>query len=192
MSDDSPAERNKGPIFEQLTPLLRSAQRVLEIGSGDGTHARHAVGELPGVHWQPSDQPGHLRRLRRELADACDLPAPLALDVTGAWPDGPFDAVYAANVSHIMAWPAVRALFAGAGRVLASGGLLCLYGPFFDDDMDTAPSNLAFDQRLRGQDPVMGLRRVQALEELAADQGLGRSGDHAMPANNRLLIWTLS
>src|SRR5699024_10575579 len=98
-------------------------------------------------------------------------------------------AVYAANVSHIMAWDEVAALYAGAASVLEGGGLLCLYGPFFDDELATAASNLAFDQRLRERKPSMGLRRVQALDELAAQNGLRRYRDWTMPANNRLIVW---
>ncbi len=186
----SAAERNKTPIFERLAPLLAGARRVLEIGAGDATHARHACGLLPDVVWQTSEHPVRLAELERALADRDDLPAPVALDVlAGPWPPGAFDAVYAANVTHIMSWPAVQALFAGSAGVLAGKGLLCLYGPFFDDDAASVPSNAAFDRELRQQDAAMGLRRCQALDELALAHGLWRDYDWPMPANNRLLVW---
>lgn len=184
-----PAQRNKQPIFERLTPLLQHADRVLEVGAGDGTHARHALTCLPDTNWQSTEHPLRMDVLEQGLAGCRGLGAPAALDVTGAWPAGPFAAVYAANVAHIMSWQAVEALFAGSARVLEPGGLLCLYGPFFDDSGDTAPSNLAFDRRLRCQDQRMGIRRVQALDQLAQDGGLDRHRDWPMPANNRLLVW---
>lgn len=183
-----PAQRNKAPIFEHLTPLLRDAKQVLEIGAGDGTHACHARTCLPETVWQPTEQPGRLATLEHGLAGS-DVPPAVALDVTGDWLAGPFDAIYAANVTHIMSWPAVEALFQGSARGLEAGGLLCLYGPFFDDAVATAPSNLTFDEQLRSQDPAMGLRRLQALDELGESNGLTRQHDWAMPANNRLLVW---
>lgn len=184
-----PAERNKLPIFEQLVPLLAGAGRVLEVGAGNGTHTRHAHHCLPEVHWQPSEHPARMAELCQGLAQTSQGVAPLALDVTATWPVGPFAAVYGANITHIMPWPAVEALFDGSARVLAAGGLLCLYGPFFDDELATAASNLAFDARLRAHDPAMGLRRLQALDDLARRQGLSRCHDWPMPANNRLLVW---
>jgi len=183
------AERNKTPIFTRLTTLLTAADRVLEIGAGHGLHARHAVACLPGIDWQASEQPARLAALQQGLAACHELPPPLALDVTGAWPAGPFSAVYAANVAHIMSWPQVTQFVAGSADVLAVGGLLCLYGPFVDSDVVTAASNQAFDARLRALDPVMGLRRVQALAALAQAQGLQPWRDWALPANNRLLVW---
>jgi hypothetical protein len=35
----------------------------------------------------------------------------------------------------------------------------------------------------------MGLRDFEAIERLAEAQGLQLLADHAMPANNRLLVW---
>lgn len=184
-----PAARNREPIFEHLVPLLRNATRVLEIGAGDGTHARHAAECLAGMHWQPSEHPARFELLETGLAGCSNVLVPIRLDVTGAWPPRPFDAVYAANVAHIMGWPAVQALFTGGAGVLAVGGWLCLYGPFFDDGLETVASNTEFDRRLRWHDPAMGLRRVQAVDELARANGLLRIHDWPMPANNRLLVW---
>lgn len=188
----SAAERNKGPIFERLMPLLGDDARVLEIGAGDGTHARYAVSCMNRIDWQSSEHPDRIKQLEYGLKDWTSLPKPLALDVTGLWPVEPsalFTVVYAANVAHIMAWPEVVKLFAGSVEVLEPGGLLCLYGPFYDDDIITASGNVAFDNRLRSRDSAMGLRRIQALDELAHRHDLSRFHDWSMPANNRLLVW---
>jgi len=191
IGDGSAAERNKHPIFDALAPRLTNARRVLEVGAGDATHARHALDRLPGVVWQTSEAPGHHRRLVAALADRDEtrLPAPLALDVRGAWPDSEYDAVYGANVAHIMDWAAVQALFSGAAGSLSDAGLLCLYGPFLDAGVTPAPSNAAFDESLQARDPEMGLREIGQLDALAEAHGLQRVADIAMPANNRLLIW---
>ena len=53
----------------------------------------------------------------------------------------------------------------------------------------TSPSNAAFDQSLRARDPDSGIRDFEAVDELARQQGLLLVADHAMPANNQLLVW---
>ena len=187
----SAAERNKTPIFAALTAWLAPQCRVLEIGAGDAAHARHAARVLPKVAWQISEAPAHYPRLAAALAAAPipGLAVPLALDVRAQWPAGVFDAVYAANVAHIMDWSAVAALFAGAARHLTAAGLLCLYGPFFAAGEAPAAGNLAFDRALRARDPAMGIRRITDLDDQARACAMTRAADIAMPANNRLLIW---
>ncbi len=195
INNSSAAERNKRPIFEALRPWLIDVDTVLEIGSGDATHARYAVWQLPNVQWQTSEAPAYVRRLAaaitddRALADL-NLPPPLALDVRQTWPVQWFDAVYAANVAHIMSWDAVRALFTGVGAHLNPGGLFFLYGPFFDA-ANTPPTsgNQRFNQALREQNPEQGVRDIADLDNLAENAGLRPEKHMDMPANNRLLIW---
>lgn len=191
IGDCSAAERNKRPIFDALAPWLVDRPRVLEVGAGDATHARHARVLMPELFWQTSEAPGHHRRLVAAIADGGDsgLPPPLALDVRGAWPAQKYDAIYGANVAHIMSWAAVEALFAGATAHLADNGLLCLYGPFLKDGAAAAPGNIEFDAALRARDPEMGLRHIGALDALATACALERVADLSMPSNNRLLIW---
>lgn len=191
IGDNSAAERNKTPIFDALAAWLDGVRDVLEVGAGDATHARHAVRRFPHLEWQTSEAPGHHRRLVATLAgdDDPQLAAPIALDVRGEWPEREYDLIYGANVAHIMDWAAVCALFAQAGSHLRGDGLLCLYGPFIDDERPLESSNAAFDEALRARDPAMGLRRVQALDALADAAGLERVADRAMPSNNRLLLF---
>lgn len=191
VSDDSAAERNKRPIFDALVPRLRDARRVLEVGAGDATHARYAGERLPDIVWQTSEAPGHHRRLLAALADQHEqrLPIPLALDVRGRWPDGPFDVVYGANVAHIMDWTAVQALFAGTARILAPDGMLCLYGPFVRAGVAPEAGNAVFDGALRARDAGMGLREIEALDALGEGVSLLLEEDIGMPSDNRLLIW---
>jgi cyclopropane fatty-acyl-phospholipid synthase-like methyltransferase len=119
-----------------------------------------------------------------------NLLPPLALDVAGSeWPPGTYDAVFSANTCHIMAWQEVRAMFAGIGRVLQPGGVLGIYGPFNYDGQFTSASNAQFDAALKAQAPHMGIRDFEAVNRLAAEQGLALAVDHPMPANNRLLLW---
>ena len=77
-----------------------------------------------------------------------------------------------------------------AARHLEADGILCIYGPFLDSSVQTAPSNLDFDQLLSARDPSMGLRQLDTVNRVATDAGLEPVADHEMPANNRFLFWS--
>jgi len=185
-------ERNKDPILGVLRTAFAQIATVLEIGSGTGQHAVHFARHLPHITWQPTDRAEWLAGLRARVAaeGAEHLLAPLELDVAKKnWVAGRFDAVFTANTFHIMSWPEVQAFFRGLDRVLEGRGLLAVYGPFNYDGAYTSESNSAFDAQLRERDPASGLRDRGKVDELAAAQGLDLVADHAMPANNRLVLW---
>jgi SAM-dependent methyltransferase len=185
-------ERNRGPILEVLRGAFAGATRVLEIGSGTGQHAAYFAAALPHLAWQPSDLAANLPGIAawRDVAALPNLHAPLALDVDAAdWPVAAVDGLFSANTLHIMAWASVASFFRGAGRVLEPGGVLAVYGPFSYDGCHTAESNARFDAMLRARDPLSGVRDFAAVCELAAGQGLEFAEDHALPANNRVLVW---
>ena len=75
-------------------------------------------------------------------------------------------------------------VFLGAGRLLAPGGVLYLYGPYRRDGAHTAPSNAAFDAQLRAADPDWGVRDMEAVVALGEGAGLLLEEVVAMPANN--------
>jgi SAM-dependent methyltransferase len=132
------AERNRAPILEVLRQVLPARGRALEIACGTGQHAAHFAAGLPGWDWQPTDpDPAALASTAAWAADAAlpNLRAPRQLDVLSAnWPvDGPFEAVFCANLIHISPWPACVALMQGAARCLLPGGVLVVYGPFLVD-----------------------------------------------------------
>jgi hypothetical protein len=81
---------------------------------------------------------------------------------------------------------------AGAARHLAPGGKLITYGPYFEKDVPTAPSNLAFDESLRARDPSWGIREFDDVVEEARRKGLALAQRHPMPANNLLLVFVVS
>ncbi|MDB5729828.1 MAG: hypothetical protein JWQ00_3033 [Noviherbaspirillum sp.] len=185
-------ERNRGPILAILREAFADSHRVLEIGSGTGQHAVYFGAQLPHLTWQTSDLPQNHASIiawQRE-SRALNVLGPLALDVASKeWPDGPYDAVFTANTCHIMAWHEVQSMFAGIGRILPSGGVVCIYGPFNYGGKFTSDSNAGFDASLKALAPHMGIRDFEALNVLAAVQGLRLQSDNAMPSNNRLLVW---
>jgi SAM-dependent methyltransferase len=185
-------ERNREPILRVLRQLFTQPGVALEIGAGTGQHAVHFAGNLPHLQWQPTDREENLAGIALWVSEAAlpNLRAPLKFDVRDAeWPVPTVDYVFSANTAHIMSWAEVELMFAGVARALRPRGLFALYGPFNRDGRFTSESNQAFDASLRARDPQMGLRDDTALKALGRQHGLAFTAEHAMPANNRLLIW---
>jgi SAM-dependent methyltransferase len=180
-----------------LRAHLPARGAVLEIAAGSGEHAVAFAGALPGLAWTPSDPSPEARASIAAWADAATLPnlrPPLALDVLdpGTWPEGPVQAVVCINMIHISPWTATQGLMAMAGRVLTSGGLLVLYGPYREAEVPLSPSNAAFDESLKSRDPAWGLRDRDAVVAVAKAEGLVLTLRSAMPANNLMLLFRRS
>ena len=186
--------RNREPILAVLAPRLPQGAHVLEIASGAGEHALFLAEALPHLRWRPSDPDPDARASIAAWRAAAGLPnleTPLTLDAAdpATWPNPPVDAVVCINMIHISPWAATEGLMAGAARLLTTGGLLFLYGPYFEADVATAASNIAFDESLRSRDPAWGLRKLDDVVALAAGHGLPLTERIAMPANNLSLIF---
>ena len=193
MKQFAPAcERNQDAILSVLREILPSAGMVLEIGSGTGQHAAYFAAHLPHLVWQPTDLSENFASIRA-WADEAGLPnlrAPLELDVNAEhWPATSAEAVVCINAVHIVAWRGVENLFAVAGRVLARGGVMLVYGPYRYASRPLEPSNESFDRWLKARDPASGIRDFEAVNALASGNGLVLAGDRAMPANNRTIWW---
>lgn len=193
MKQHAPATaRNREPIAEVLARVLPAHGTVLEIASGSGEHAVAFARAFPGVTWQPSDaDPAALASIAAWRAEAglANLAAPCELEVTRPWPIDRADAIVCINMVHISPWQSSLALFANAGRVLAPGALLYLYGPYRFGGELPAPSNVEFDRSLRSRDPRWGIRDVDDLQRVARDAGLALRETIAMPANNHSLVF---
>jgi hypothetical protein len=185
--------RNREPIAAVLTEELPEAGLVLEVASGSGEHAVHFAGTYPYLVWQPSDPDPAARASIAEWKAEAGLPnlrAPFALDAAEAdWPGDCAAAIVCINMAHISPQAATEGLFAHAPLLLPHGGPLVLYGPFLEQDVETAPSNLAFDADLRARDPAWGLREGAWLDRLGHAVGLERTRRVAMPANNLTLVY---
>lgn len=198
MKREAPAAaRNREPIADVLALELPAAGTVLEVASGTGEHVVHFAARFPHLTWQPSDPDEASRASIAARSAEAALPnvlpnilPPLALDASSAgWPVASADAVLCINMVHISPLEATHGLLAGCARLLPPGAPLVLYGPWVEDGVETAASNLAFEQWLKGRDPRFGLRHTSWMDELAAAHGFRRAGRHAMPANNIMLIY---
>ena len=128
-------------------------------------------------------------------AGLANLKLPLKIDASAPheWPDIGADAIFCSNMTHISPFSATEGLFAGAAQILRGKNLpLILYGPYFEQGVEPAPSNIAFDESLRSRNEQWGLREAEALDEIAAHAGFLRSARYAMPANNLVLVYRAS
>lgn len=194
MKKHAPATlRNRQAIANMLAAELPATGLVLEIASGSGEHAVYFAQRFPDLDWQPSDcvaeQIASIAAWREE-ANLANLRAPIELASDRSdWLISKADAIFCANMIHISPWATAEGLFQGASGVLGQGAPLTLYGPFIEESIETAPSNLAFDESLKSRNPHWGIRLLGAVDALAKSHGFERSARHAMPANNLMLVY---
>lgn len=184
-------ERNRQGILDVLSRVLPERCLVLEIASGTGQHAAWLSERLPGRTWQPSDaEPSALAGIDAWCAESRgDLRPAVLLDVHApVWPVAEAGAVVCVNMIHIAPWSATPALFKGTARILPTGGVLYLYGPYMQGGRHTAPSNEAFDASLRAQNPAWGVRNLEDVVACGEEHGLSLVEVVAMPANNLSVV----
>ena len=190
------ALRNREPIAEVLKEWLPASGTVLEVASGTGEHAAWFAERFPNLRWQPSDIHSDALASIAAWADTSgltNLRKPVVIDAGAEdWPVVRADAVLNINMSHISPWSASLGLIAGAARLLPVDGPLILYGPWLKDEIETVPSNLAFDADLKARDPEWGLRRVEDFAAAASAKGLGLADVRQMHANNLMMLFRLS
>ena len=207
-------ERNRQPILEVLQKVLPDRGTVLEIASGTGEHAAFFAPQLAHLQWLPTEPQAALRdsiRGWRIAQPAANFLAPLELDVSEQpWPgeelpgekplaeesqaservkSDPITAIVNINMIHISPWAMCEYLMAGAERVLPSGGVLYLYGPFRQANVETAPGNESFDRMLRDRNPAWGLRDLETVCECAIAHSLIHLQTIPMPANNLSVVF---
>jgi hypothetical protein len=185
------ALRNREPIAKVLAEWLPASGVVLEIASGTGEHAIYFAEHFPHLDWQPSDiHPDAIDSIRawRQQAALPNVREPLLVDASS--PDWPIDraaAVLSINMVHISPWSSALGLIDGAARMLPPGAPLMLYGPWFKEDVPTAPTNLAFDADLQRRDARWGLRRTEDFVA-AARPSFDLAETRSMPANNLMIL----
>ena len=183
--------RNREPILGVLREHFADRRNVLEIGSGTGQHAIFFAAALSHLNWQTSEQRENLPGIRAWLDETSlqNTPAPLELNVMGAWPTQRYDAIFSANTLHIMSWAEVERVFAHLTDVMTCDARLAVYGPFNYGGRFTSESNATFDAWLKQSGTHQGIRDFEAVDALAVAAGLTLIEDRAMPSNNRCLVW---
>lgn len=187
------AERNAAAIVAALAAHLPGAGNVLEIAAGTGQHAVALARANPGLTWAPTDiAPERLASIDA-WARAAGLgnirPAAHLDAATTDWRYSPVEAVFTANLMHLVSEAAARNVIAGVVRCLAPGGRFCLYGPFREHGAYRSEGDAGFDARLRAADPDSGYKSVEWVTETAGANRLAPIARIEMPANNLVLVF---
>ena len=190
----SPAcTKNQAFILEVLKEHIAPKAKILEVASGSGEHAAYFTTHMHGWCWQPSDINGDaIQSIQsyRDESNQNNFLEPLKLSTRDKeWSIGQFDAAFCCNMIHISPWESSVGLFNHMARHLLPGGAFIIYGPFFQNNIETAPSNLKFDNQLRTMNSAFGIRNLADITNLAHHYGFSQIAIHKMPANNLTVIF---
>ncbi len=193
--------RNRDSIAAVLSNYISSNGLLLEIASGSGEHGVFFQQIFPSIIWQTSDpELVHRKSINSWIKHEglfSKMPEPLDLDVEmRPWPitkqiRSLIKGIVCINMIHISPWTCTQALFEESKSHLNQNNFLMLYGPFLRKQVQTSQSNLNFDQSLKLQNPLWGLRQLDEVNELALENGFRQDKVIAMPANNLSVIYLL-
>ena len=193
--------RNRDFIASVLSQYISANGLLLEIASGSGEHGVFFQNKFPTIIWQTSD-PNLVNRKSivswiKHNGLLSKMPKPLDLDVElRPWPitnqiRSLIKGIVCINMIHICPWTTTKALFEESKSHLHKNNFLMLYGPFLRKEIKTSQSNLIFDQSLKSQNPLWGLRHVDDLNNIASKNGFVHEKIIEMPANNLSIIYRL-
>ena len=192
-------QRNRDCIGDVLSRINLNSGSILEIGSGSGEHGVVFQKRFPEIIWQTSD-PDILHR--KSISSWIDyeelmykMPKPLEIDVEKtAWKIPAellltLQGIIAINMIHVASWNSTKSLFRESGKLLNNGKFLMLYGPFKIGNKDTSNSNYLFDQSLKKQNNIWGVRNLENVNYEANKNGFLQEDLIKMPSNNFSVIY---
>jgi len=163
------------------------------------TH-EHLLIEFPDTFSVPPEE-SHRKSISSWIAHnglTSIMPDPLDIDVEKRpWPIPNqirflIKGIVCINMIHISPWSCTKALFEESKKILKGNYFLMLYGPFFRIDKETSESNLVFDQSLKSQNLLWGIRQLERVDEIAFEHGFEQEKIFEMPANNLSVIYRLN
>ena len=195
----SATQRNRDFIGDVLSRVIKKDGLILEIGSGSGEHGVFFQKLFPKMIWQTSD-PNLLHRksiiswIEHEELNK-KMPQPLDIDVENISWEIPvklvshLQGIVSINMIHVAKWSCTIALFEGARKLLKKGQFLMLYGPFKIDNKHTSQSNYFFDNSLKLQNNLWGIRNLEEVTDEGEKNGFFQEDIINMPANNLSIIY---
>ncbi len=192
-------QRNRNCIGDVLNRVIKKNGFILEIGSGSGEHGVVFQKRFPQIIWQTSDPELVHRKSISSWIEYEELnkkmPQPLTLDVeTNPWEiplklANSLQGIVSINMIHIARWNCTVALFRESGKLLKNEQFLVLYGPFKIDNKHTSKSNYLFDNSLKIQNYLWGIRNLEDVSNEAKKNGFHQEEIINMPANNFSIIY---
>jgi len=195
-----PATKKNGKCIGDVISIIKEKSgSILEIGSGSGEHGVRFQKRFPEIIWQTSD-PKLIHRksisswIRYEELDK-RMPQPLEIDVKITPWGIPSDlgmslqGIISINMIHIASWNCTKSLFKESGKLLKKGQFLMLYGPFKIDNKFTSQSNFLFDQSLKTQNNIWGIRDLEEVSGEGVKNSFLKENIFEMPANNFSVIF---
>ena len=194
--------RNRDSIARVLSDYISPDSLFLEIASGSGEHGVFFQKTFPSIIWQTSDpELAHRQSITSWIKHEglfCKMPKPLDINVEKRpWPitnqiRSLIKGVVCINMIHISPWSCTKALFNESKNNLNQNNFLMIYGPFIKKDVKTSDSNLNFDQSLKFQNPLWGIRHLDEVNKVAFMNGFVQDKVIEMPANNLSVIYRLN
>ena len=86
-------------------------------------------------------------------------------------------------------WSCTVALFRESGKLLNKGQFLILYGPFKICNKHISESNYFFDNSLKMQNELWGIKNLEEVCDLSKKNGFSQEEIISMPANNFSVIY---
>ena len=174
--------RNRDYIAAVLSNYISPNCLLLEIASGSGEHGVFFQKKFPSITWQTSDpELVHRKSINSWIMHEglySKMPEPLDLDVEICpWSitnrlAALIKGIVCINMIHISPWSCTRSLFEESKKYLDQSNFLMLYGPFLRKEKQTSESNLNFDQSLKMQNPLWGLRNLENVNHIAFENPL--------------------
>ena len=93
------------------------------------------------------------------------------------------------NMIHVAKWSCTVALFRESGKLLNKGQFLILYGPFKICNKHTSESNYFFDNSLKMQNDLWGIKNLEEVCDESKKNGFFQEDIINMPANNFSVIY---
>ena len=182
-----------------LSKIIKRNGSILEIGSGSGEHGVVFQKRFPEVMWQTSDPELVHRKSISSWIEHENLSKkmlqPLVLDVEKIPWEIPLKLVHSLqgivsiNMIHVAEWTCTVALFRESAKLLKNGQFLMLYGPFRIGNKHTSKSNYLFDNSLKMQNDLWGIRDLKEVSEEGKKNGFSQEDIIDMPANNFSIIY---
>jgi len=186
------AERNLDPIKDVLAKILPVKGDVLELASGTGQHIVAFAAQWPGLNWQPSDVDAERLSSVQAWAGQLNLPnlrKVQRLDAVSGWADHSqkYDFIYVVNLLHLISSSDAACVVSGMANALNPGGQVMVYGPFLDRGQFRSEGDATFHANLISQDPEIGYKDADWVQDQFELAGLENAKGIKMPANNLIL-----